>query len=273
MKKEHDDRSATKFPGDIPLLPMNPVPQLEGVRFFFTTRQHGVSQGGYASLNLADHVGDDIELVRQNRQRLMNFLQMPIEHLCLVRQVHGIQVHLQGESPPLPPPEGDALVTDQPGRVLGILTADCAPVLLADPVARVIGAAHAGWRGAIAGVVPSTLEAMASLGAKRERLVAVTGPCIGPAAFVVGPDVWERFLQVSAGYRDHFAAASETGRFLLDLPGFLKRQLLDNGLVPDRIHHAHLCTFSQERLFFSHRRSSRRGEGPCGRQMAGIFLA
>ncbi|MBF0177563.1 MAG: peptidoglycan editing factor PgeF [Magnetococcales bacterium] len=273
MKSDHHDRSAKILPGDIPLLPMNPLPHMQGVRFFFTTRPHGVSQGSYDSLNLADHVGDHPESVRRNRQRLMRLLDLPDERLCLLRQVHGTRVHLTSDVHPTPPPEGDALVTDQPDLVLGILTADCAPVLLADPVARVIGAAHAGWRGAVAGIITTCLEAMCRLGAQRHRVVAVIGPCIGPSTFVVGPDVWEQFLRVSVDHRIHFANAPETGRYLLDLPGFLKCQLSDNGLVPDRIHHADLCTFRQEKLFFSHRRSTQRGETACGRQMAGILLA
>ncbi|MBF0136553.1 MAG: peptidoglycan editing factor PgeF [Magnetococcus sp. DMHC-1] len=269
MEKSHIDRSVAKFPGDIPPLFPKHLPGLSGVHVFFTTRHPGVSQGGHAGFNLGDHVGDRPERVVENRRRLMELLGAPAQRLCLLRQVHGDQVCLPADEPP----EGDALVTDVPGWVLGILVADCAPVLLVDPLARVIGAAHAGWRGAVGGVVPACMAAMERLGARRQRIVAVVGPCIGPTAFMVGQDVWERFLQVRDDYQVHFTVASESGRFLLDLPGFLRRQMCDEGLVRDRIHHVDLCTFSQENLFFSHRRSSQCGEGPCGRQMGGIFLA
>ncbi len=250
------------------------MPPLPGVGFFLTTRRHGYSQGGYAGLNLADHVGDDPATVMRNRHHLMAVLGMADARLCLLRQVHGVEVRDPANTPPgAIAPEGDALVTDRPGLVLGILVADCAPLLFADVAARVIGAAHAGWRGAIAGVVPATLQAMVTRGARREQITTIIGPCIGREVFVVGPEVRERFLQESARYQDHFVEARETGRFLLDLPGFLRRQLVDNGLVSDRIHHAHACTFSREELFFSHRRATLRGGEPCGRQMGGIYLA
>ncbi|MBF0624234.1 MAG: peptidoglycan editing factor PgeF [Magnetococcales bacterium] len=244
-----------------------------GVDLVVTTRRGGVSQGGYASLNLGAHVGDDPLRVAENRRRLMATLGLPAHSLRLANQVHGTTVlTVTGQNLPDPPPDGDALVTREPGLLLGILTADCAPVLLADARARVVGAAHAGWRGALAGVIPACQAAMIGLGARIDQLQAWIGPCIGPEAFQVGGEVREQFLLSDIGNGVHFLPDPEPGRFRLDLAGFLRQQLITGGVAPDRIAHVNTCTFKHEADFFSHRRSSILGAGPCGRQLSAIRL-
>lgn len=258
--------------------PLPPDPP--GVRRFFTQRLGGVSSGSLASLNLGQKVGDTPENVAENRRRLMSALGLPPERLCLVQQVHEAETR-RVEAPSLaPPPEGDALVTDRPGLVLGILTADCAPVLLADPQARVIGAAHAGWRGAVGGILESALHAMERLGAQRERILALTGPCIRQEAFEVGPEVRAQFLAQAEENLAFFrqktpvapVSAGHGEKYLLDLAGYIQHRLHLGGLRREHIHDTMRCTFTEEARFFSHRRSTRQGDAPCGRQLGGLLL-
>ena len=173
---------------------------LARVRHGFFTRTGGVSEGAFASLNCGYSSGDDVRRVEANRARALERLGMAPESLCTVRQVHGTKVVVAHEPQPRRPTlEADALVADRPGITLGVLSADCAPVLLADVDAGVIGAAHAGWRGALAGVIEATVEAMAERGAVRERTVAVVGPCIAQASYEVGPELLTRFTEEDPG--------------------------------------------------------------------------
>lgn len=246
-----------------------PELDLTGVRPFFTTRRGGVSEGRYASCNLGSHVGDDPARVAANRERVMAALGLPAHGLCLLDQVHGREVVVARGAGPLP--KADAVVTDQPGLVIGVMTADCLPVVLMDPAARVIGAAHAGWQGARQGVVMACVEVMETLGARRERIIALLGPCIQQERYVVGGEFVAHFPPTEG--RNFLAPhGDENGKFTLDIPGYVANALHAGGLARDHIVDLRLCTHEHEGLFFSHRRSSQRQEAPCGRQMGGVVL-
>ncbi|MBF0368234.1 MAG: peptidoglycan editing factor PgeF [Magnetococcales bacterium] len=260
------------------------MPGFAGTQPFFTTRHGGVSQGAFGSLNLASHVPDQPAHILENRTRLMATLNRPLKTLCLVNQIHGTKTLIVG-SEDHTEVDGDALVTDQPGVVIGVFTADCAPVLFCDPKARVIGAAHAGWRGAFGGILESCIQAMENLGAKKAGLSALIGPCISAESYTVGAEFREHFIHSSTlegGManeaffrpitRTSFSDGSKIGKITFDLPGYIQDRLVRNGLSPDGIHHDNQCTFKLETDFFSHRRATVRRKSPCGRQMGGILL-
>lgn len=237
------------------VLPDWPAPA--GVRAAMTTRTGGVSAGRYASLNLAAHVGDDPGAVAENRRRLAAELALPAEPAWL-SQVHGRAVALL----PGPMPAGaDAAVTFARGAVCAVLVADCLPVLLAGRSGDRVGIAHAGWRGLAAGVVEATVQA---LGAGPDGLVAWLGPCIGPQAFEVGPEVRGAFVS-----RDAAAAADfrpgRAGRLLADLPALARRRLAACGVR--EIHGGGLCTHADSARFYSYRR-----DGETGRMAALVWL-
>ena len=261
----------------IPLLLPEKAIEVPGVQFFFTTRRGGGSQGAYASLNLGDHVGDDPRLVARNRARLESLWAGRITKMCYLNQVHGTTTVAAEAGPLAPPPEADAWVTRHPGIALAILTADCAPVLFADGTARVIGAAHAGWRGGLAGVLESCLDAMLHLGARREQITALVGPSIQHASYAVDEAFQATFARhedkISPGYKKFFSKQNYAGKLLFDLPGYLRGRLALYGLLKERIHDARQCTYLEKNEFFSHRRSTQQGVAPCGRQVGGVFLA
>ena len=268
----------------IPLFLPKSTQKFPGVHFFFTTRRGGVSQGAYASLNLGGHVGDDATKVGQNRARLLLALrglikpgETPPYVLSFINQIHGaITVESQGCSTDLP--EADAQVSQQRGVVLTIMTADCAPVLFVDPEAQTVGAAHAGWRGALGGVLESCMETMIQLGARRERIYAMIGPCIQQPSYTVNDSFREVFTndaqnKMHLGYQKFFAKHKKADTLQFDLPGYIKGRLEINGLLKERIDYVSLCTYQSKTDFFSHRRAGHAGETPCGRQAGGIFLA
>ena len=235
----------------------------------FFTREGGVSQGGYSGLNCVLSTGDERANVEANRGLAMRSLGLTIENLAMVRQVHSERVVVVGEEwAPGEPVEADALVTDRPGIALGVLGADCAPVLFFDEQAGVIGAAHAGWRGALTGVTDSTVAAMAELGADPARIVAVIGPCIAKGSYEVGAEFPAPFLDADPGNAIFFSPAERAGHHYFDLPGYLERRLSTLGTVI----RTDLDTVADEQRFFSHRRSQLRGEAQCGRQLSAILL-
>ena len=186
------------------------------VRHGFFTRQGGVSEGVFASLNCGYSSGDDLRRVEANRARALERLGLAPASLCTVRQVHGARVVVTHEpQPKRPTVQADGLVADRPGIALGVLSADCAPVLLADPDAGVIGAAHAGWRGALTGVIEATVEAMVERGAVRERTLAAVGPCIAQASYEVGPELLTRFTEDDPGSAALFQPVAGSDRLLL----------------------------------------------------------
>jgi YfiH family protein len=232
-----------------------PVPA--SVRAAVTTRLGGVSAGRYATLNLATHVGDDPDAVAENRRRLRAALALPSEPFWLA-QVHGREVAIL---PGPMPARADAAVTFGQGVVCAVLVADCLPVLLAGRRGDRVGIAHAGWRGLAAGVVEATVRA---LGARPDELVAWLGPCIGPQAFEVGPEVRAAFLAQDAEAAQDFRAGG-AGKFLADLAGLARRRLAACGLR--EIHGGGLCTHADPARFFSYRR-----DGETGRMAALIWL-
>ncbi|MCC7049061.1 MAG: peptidoglycan editing factor PgeF [Alphaproteobacteria bacterium] len=244
---------------------------LEGVRHAFFTRNGGASEGLYASNNCGFGSGDLAACVAENRRRSMARLDLPAEALVTVHQVHGREVAtVERPWPHAEAPKADAMVTNRPGVALGILGADCAPVLFVDPEARVIGAAHAGWRGALAGVTDATVAAMTKLGALPKRIYAVIGPCIAQRSYEVGPEFPRPFLAESPANADFFAPSARAGHLMFDLVGYLGRRLgtLDLHFVSG----VPYDTCREEDRFFSYRRATLRGEKDYGRNLSAIAL-
>lgn len=236
-------------------------------RHGFFTRQGGVSEGIYQSLNGGQGSADTAEAVAENRSRIAAHL--GAAHLISVSQIHSSDVHTVTGPWPDARPEGDAMVTDRPDLALGILTADCTPVLFADREARVIGAAHAGWKGALGGVLEATLDAMASLGAENGRIVAAIGPVISQRAYEVGPEFVERFLDDDPDTA-RFFAGGRGDRAMFDLPGFCLARLREAGV--GEVEWTGHCTYSDETRFYSYRRSCHRDEPDYGRLVAALAL-
>lgn len=243
----------------------------QSIRHGFFTREGGVSEGALASLNCGYSGGDDPEIVAANRSRAMARMGMAPASLCAMKQVHGTAVHLARSAHPGPSAiEADALVTDQPGITIGVLSADCAPVLAADADAGVIGAAHAGWRGALAGVVEAMVLAMVDLGARPDRLAAAIGPCIAQPSYEVGPDMLAAFERDDPAGASLFEPIAGGDRFRFDLKAYVLTRLSRAGIenrraLPDD-------TLTDERRFFSARRSRNRGESSFGLLLSAIAL-
>ena len=240
---------------------------LGGVTHGFFTRQGGVSTGIYAALNGGQGSNDTTEAVEENRARITAHL--GVERLVSVHQVHSDRAEVVSGAWAGAKPQADAMVTSQSGMGLAILTADCAPVLFADPAAGVVGAAHAGWKGALHGVLEATVSAMVGLGAERGRTVAVVGPTISQRAYEVGPEYIERFLDDDPEHGRFFAGGTGD-RAMFDLPGFCLHQLRQAGIgSADWTGH---CTYADEDRFYSYRRACHRGEPDYGRLVAAIAL-
>ncbi len=241
------------------------------IRHGFFTREGGFSAGLFTSLNCGTGSGDDLETVRRNRSIVASALDIPEPRLVTVHQVHSATViPVTAPIDHASRPKADAMVTNVPGLALGVLTADCGPVLFADLEARVIGAAHAGWKGALAGVTGATIDAMESLGAKRARIVAVVGPMIGQGAYEVGPEFPERFLDSDPANSRYFRPSARPGHSMFDLPGYLAIRLRAEGA--GTVIDLALCTFSDEQRFFSYRRATHAREPVYGRQISAIAL-
>jgi YfiH family protein len=250
-----------------PLL-IDALSALPGIAHGFFTRRGGVSGGIYASLNCGPGSKDSPEAVRENRARVAAHL--GARKLVSAYQVHGTTALVADDRWPAERPKADAMVTATPGVALGVLTADCAPILLADPEARVVGAAHAGWRGALAGIAEAALEAMQGLGADRRRIRAAVGPCIGAAAYEVGPEFEAEFLREDQANARFFSRTGAQARPRFDLSGYVAHRLERAGLADVRA--AQACCFTREADFFSYRRSRVLGEPDYGRQIAAIVL-
>jgi polyphenol oxidase len=244
---------------------------LDGVQHFFFTRRGGVSAGLYSSLNCGYGSGDDAGNVRENRNRAAAAFELGEADLLTLHQIHSTEVlTVAGRRWTSPgAPKADALVTDRPGVVLGVLAADCAPVLLADPAARVIGAAHAGWKGALNGVVEATIAAMEKLGARRERLRAAIGPCIGRDSYEVGPEFPAPFQAQDEAHAAFFQPAPRPGHFLFDLAGYLKHRMALAGVAAAATGHD---TLTAHEDFFSYRRNTLKGVRDYGRGLSAIAL-
>jgi polyphenol oxidase len=238
-------------------------------RHGFFTRCGGVSAGPFASLNCSLSGHDSREAVLENRARAARALEAEPDRLVGLTQVHGAEaVTVSDRWAPGAGPRADAMVTDRPGLALGIVTADCAPVLFCDAQAGVVGAAHAGWRGALAGVLEATLAAMARLGAETGRVVAGIGPCIGQASYEVAADLRDAVLARDAVDAVFFADGASPDRWQFDLRGYCASRLRAAGVC--RIDVSAVDTLIDEARFFSHRRRTLGGGGPIGHQISVI---
>jgi YfiH family protein len=244
---------------------------LDGIRHGFFTRQGGVSTSIYGSLNCGLGSRDETENVKANRARVAETLGLAPDRLLTLFQVHSAKAVIAKQPwDAASAPEADAIVTAVPGLAISVLTADCAPVLFCDPEARVIGAAHAGWRGALSGIIESTVDAMVELGASRERIAAVIGPAISQKAYEVGTDYVERFLAEEPEGAPFFVTDESSGEPHFDLSGYTAERLARAGLTT--ITDLGLCTYCDETRLFSYRRSQHHGEADYGRQISAILL-
>ena len=238
------------------------------VKHGFFTRRGGASSGVFAGLNCGQGSSDQSEIVAINRARVADAMGVAPNHLLGVHQIHSATVVPVTETY-ADKPRADALVTATPGLALSVLSADCQPVLFADAEAGVIGAAHAGWRGALEGVLHATVDAMETLGAKRENIAAVIGPSISQRAYEVGPEFMDSFIAEDPDYARYFING-EGDRMLFDLPGFGLNRLRAAG-----VGHAEWtrhCTFSDPERFYSYRRTTHAKEADYGRLIAAITL-
>jgi purine-nucleoside/S-methyl-5'-thioadenosine phosphorylase / adenosine deaminase len=243
--------------------------RLAGTPHGFFTRRGGASSGIYAGLNCGPGSHDQREAVALNRARVAAALEVAPERLLSLHQTHSADVVTAGPEGWTERPRADAAVTAEPGLALGILTADCAPVLLSDREAGVIGAAHAGWRGALDGVLEATVAAMERLGARPGAIRAVVGPTISQRAYEVGPELFDRFRDEEAGYERFFVPAGGD-RLRFDLPGFVLERLRAAGVAEAAWIGA--CTYSDPDRFFSYRRTTHAGEPDYGRLISAIRL-
>lgn len=244
---------------------------LSGVRHAFFTREGGVSQGIYASLNAGVGSDDDAARVAENRARMAAALKVKPDRFLTAYQVHSPDV-VVAQTPwsTQTRPRADAIVTRVPGLAIGISTADCGPVLFADVQAGVIGAAHAGWRGAISGVIDAAVTAMEKLGAERGRITAAIGPMIRQPNYEVGADLIEQFAAADPDNRRFFAAGRQ-GHAQFDLAGYVAARLARAGVT--KVEDVGLCTYAEPERFFSYRRSTHRAEPDYGRHVNAIALA
>lgn len=253
-----------------PVAITHPLLERAGVRHGFFTRQGGVSTGLYAGLNTGIGSADDPVAVAENRRRVAAALGGGADDLANAYQVHSAITRVAAGPWAGDRPQGDAVVSATPGVIPAVLTADCAPILLADAEARVVGAVHAGWKGALDGVVQSAVTAMTGLGARPGRIVAVVGPCIAPDSYEVGADFQDRFERQDAGAGRFFTPGVDAGKRMFDLPGFVLWRLEQAG-VGEAVWTGHdTCTDAGR--FYSNRRAYRAGEPDFGRLMSAIRL-
>lgn len=242
---------------------------LDPARHGFFTRKGGASSGVFDGLNCGYGSSDQTDIVTINRRRVADAMDVEISQLATVNQIHSAEVSVIDTTRPSSPPDADAMVTATPGICLAILTADCQPVLFSDPVAGVIGAAHAGWKGALNGVLEATLDHMVALGARRSDIRAVIGPSISQSAYEVGPEFLETFL-VDAPENSRFFAQGAGDRVQFDLPSYGLFRLREAGVgAAEWIRH---CTYSDPARFFSYRRCVHTKQADYGRLISTIRL-
>jgi YfiH family protein len=243
----------------------------DGIAHGFFTRRGGVSEGIYASLNCGPGSKDDRAAVAENRRRVATHLGVAPSHLLTAHQHHTADAISVTEPWTFDTmPKADALVTATPGIAVAALAADCAPVLFADPKARIVAAAHAGWKGALGGILESAVASMERLGARRADIHAVLGPCIGPGAYEVGPEFEQRFVAASADYSRFFNRIEADARPRFDLQEFVLNRLA--GMQLKAVENQSRCTYSDETALFSYRRTTHRREADYGRQISAIVL-
>lgn len=235
----------------------------------FFTRQGGVSEGLYEGLNVGLGSEDDPGRIRENRRRVADWFGGDFDRLATLYQIHSPDVIVVDGPVAGDRPKADGQVTATPGVILGVLTADCGPVLFADTAAGVIGAAHAGWKGALEGVLENTITSMERLGAQRENIVASLGPSISQRNYEVGPEFHERFVERDVDCARFFAPSGKEGHYLFDLPNLTVSRLAAAGVKAENLD---ICTYAEEDRFFSYRRTTHRKEPDYGRQISAIML-
>ncbi|HEX6858663.1 MAG TPA: peptidoglycan editing factor PgeF [Caulobacteraceae bacterium] len=255
---------------DLPTIQSPLLSKVAGLRHAFFTRRGGVSTGVYDSLNVGRGSRDEPADVAENRRRAADWFGLMPDALNTCYQIHSAQA-VFAEAPWGPyRPQADAIVTNWPSLAVGALAADCAPVLFVDPDAHLVAAAHAGWQGALGGVVEATLELMKRHGGDPSRIVAAVGPCIGPNSYEVGPEFFERFTTQQPGAERFFRPAEADGKHMFDLPAFVLDRLERGGVAEAEWVGRDTC--AEEDLFFSNRRANHRGESDYGRLLSAIMI-
>lgn len=239
------------------------------IRHGFFTRQGGISQGMYQGLNVGLGSEDTREAVLENRMRVATWFGQPLEKLATVHQIHSPDVVVIDDTYNGDRPQADAMVTATPGFVLGVLSADCGPILFADVEAGVIGAAHAGWKGAVGGVLENTIDAMIALGASRQNIVASLGPSISSENYEVGPERVESLKDMNPVHANYFSPSPNAGHAFFDLKRLTMDRLAAAGVKADDLK---VCTYPQENNLFSFRRTTHRQEPDYGRQVSAIAI-
>ena len=248
-----------------------PLAELPGIRHGYFTRLGGVSSGIYSGLNTGLGSRDERDSVAENRARVCHALGVAADALATPHQVHSAEAVLV-DMPwePGKGPKADAVVTDRPGVAIGVGTADCGPVLFADKDAGIVAAAHAGWKGAMTGILEATIQKMEILGAERGRIVAILGPTISGQAYEVGPEFRERFVGAAPENEAFFSPSQRAGHALFDLPAYIVLRLEQAGVAhAGSLDH---CTYADERRFYSYRRATHRGEPDYGRLLSAIVI-
>lgn len=254
----------------LPVLTHPKLSALKGIRHAFFTRQGGVSKGVYDSLNVGRGSRDEAADVQENRRRAAAHFGTDTGHVLTGYQIHSTIVLSAEDQTGEVRLEGDAVAASTPGLVCGALAADCAPILLADEEARIVCAAHAGWKGALSGMAEAAVAAMVARGARVDRIVAVVGPCIGPKSYEVGPEFFERFETEQPGSSRFFRPAAAAGKHMFDLPGFVVERLRSVGLqAPEWIGRD---TLAEPDLFFSNRRAFHQQDDDYGRLLSAIMI-
>jgi polyphenol oxidase len=253
------------------MLQAKSLSRLDGIRHGFFTRAGGVSEGIYTSLNGGVGSNDDAQRVGENRVRMARALHAEPANFVTCFQIHSPDV-VVAEKPWTAEarPRADAIVTQVPGIAIGVSTADCGPLLFADAQACVIGAAHAGWRGAFAGVIENTVAVMEKFGADRGRIVAALGPLIRKQNYEVSQSFVDQFLRADRDHVRFFSAASREGHSMFDLPGFVTARIEQSGIT--LFEDLELCTYADESRFYSYRRSVHRAEPDYGRHVNAVIL-
>jgi polyphenol oxidase len=240
-----------------------------GIRHGFFTRGGGVSQSLYQGLNVGSGSNDDAAAVLENRRRAANFIAPETDTIITPWQVHSPDAVMADRPFQGDKPKADGIVTATPGLVIGVVTADCGPILFSDPKAGVVGAAHAGWKGAMDGVLENTIAAMEKLGARREDMRAVLGPSISQRNYEVGPEFVSAFLAKDSGFRRFFIPSTRRGHSMFDLRGFTLHRLQAAGVECSMTDD---CTYADEGNFYSYRRATHRKEADYGRQLSAISI-
>ena len=245
-----------------------------GIGHGFFARRGGVSGGLYSSLNCGNGSDDSASNVVKNQTLVADYLGVSPDTLLTLYQIHSDKtVTVTDPWLPAERPQADAMVTNTPGLAIGVLTADCAPVLFADETRGVIAAAHAGWQGALSGVVEQTITAMCALGAERGSIIAVVGPCIGQHNYQVGPEFRDTFLSANRRYESLFAPSPDETRpdhWQFDLRGFVEGRLHESGL--HAVSSIAMCSYANPDKFFSYRRATHHGEADYGRNISAIAM-